>query len=75
MTWMKIISREYGVQYTELSLRCLSDECAQYLPVTIYEQVYVPDNQNEVCFISEEKWNALVAGLDKKYTNSIENLK
>jgi phosphohistidine swiveling domain-containing protein len=68
MKWMKIISREYGVQYTEVSLRCLSEECKDLLPEPIYSQIYVPDNQNEVCFFHEENWNNLVQSLEKEYS-------
>jgi phosphoenolpyruvate synthase/pyruvate phosphate dikinase len=68
MKWLKIISREYGVQYTEVSLRCLN-ESTDLLPFAIYEQVYIPDEGNEVCFFDEDKWNALVRALNEEYTS------
>jgi len=74
MKWVKTISREYGVQYTEVSLRCLTDECAELVPVPIYGQVYIPDNKNEVCFFHEEDWNGLVKSLEKEYS-SLSKLK
>ena len=37
--WKKILSREYGVQYTEMSLRCLSPENKDVVPEPFYEQV------------------------------------
>lgn len=73
--WKKILSREYGVQYTELSIKCLSPLNRQIVPATFYEQAYVPENRNETCYIDETKWNEFVAALKKKYVEHAENYK
>ncbi len=73
--WKKILSREYGVQYTELSIKCLSPLNRQIVPATFYEQAYVPENRNETCYIDETKWNEFVAALKKKYAEHPENYK
>lgn len=65
--WKKILSREYGVQYTELSLRCLTEENSFIVPTPFYEQIYVPEDGNEVCYIEESKWNGFVSALKDKY--------
>lgn len=54
--WKKLFAREYGVQYTEISLRSLSPEVSDIVPFTFYEQIYVPEENNEVCYIDEKKW-------------------
>lgn len=71
--WKKIISREYGVQYTEISLKSLSPKYKFIVPRPFYEQIYVPENGNQVCFIDERKWNSLVKALKKKYLGKVEN--
>jgi phosphohistidine swiveling domain-containing protein len=72
-SWLKIISREYAVQYTELSLKSLSPACAFIVPSAFYNQVYIPDNGNEACFIDEAEWNSFVSALKKRYLARIEN--
>ena len=71
--WKKIISREYGVQYTELSLRSLSPENKFIVPEPFYEQVYIPEEDNEVCYIDEARWNAFVGALKERYLEQPEN--
>ncbi len=71
--WKKIIAREYGVQYTELSIKCLSPLNSQIVPATFYEQAYIPENGNETCYIDETEWNEFVAALKKKYAEHPEN--
>ena len=71
--WKKILAREYGVQYTELSLRCLASENKFIVPYPLYEQIYVPEEGNEVCYIDEDKWNEFVSALKEKYLGHPEN--
>ena len=71
--WKKILSREYGVQYTEISLRCLTQEAKDLVPYAFYEQVYVPEENNEVCYIDENKWNKLIFYLEKTW--NVANVK
>ena len=54
--WKKLFSREYAVQYTEISLRSLSPEAKEVVPFTFYEQIYIPEENNEVCYVDENKW-------------------
>lgn len=71
--WKKILSREYGVQYTEISLRCLTKEAKDLVPYNFYEQIYIPEDVNEVCYIDEDKWNKLILNLRKIW--NINNVK
>ncbi|MBI3034681.1 hypothetical protein HYY72_05985 [Candidatus Woesearchaeota archaeon] len=71
--WKKIISREYGVQYTELSIKCLSHSNKHIVPASFYEQVYIPENGNEACYIDEGKWNNFVSALKRKYFENPDN--
>lgn len=65
--WKKLFAREYGVQYTEVSLRSLSPEVKDIVPSTFYEQVYVPEENNEVCYADEAKWNEFLQSIKRKY--------
>ncbi|MFH1181810.1 MAG: PEP/pyruvate-binding domain-containing protein [Candidatus Woesearchaeota archaeon] len=71
--WKKIIAREYGVQYTELSLKCLSPLNNEIVPSPFYEQAYIPENANEACYVDEEKWNGFVSALKQKYVENPDN--
>ncbi len=72
--WTKFYSREYGVQYTSLALRALSDEVKYFVPYTFYNQLFAPDNKNEACFISASDWAKLTAAIHSKYTSTLDNL-
>ena len=72
-SWKRIIAREYGVQYTEVSIKCLSPLNKSIVPVPFYEQVYIPEDGNEVCYILEDKWNAFVSALQDKYFGNPDN--
>ncbi len=74
-SWKRIIAREYGVQYTEVSIKCLSPLNKSIVPVPFYEQVYIPEDGNEVCYILEDKWNAFVSALQDKYFGNPDNYK
>ena len=65
--WKKLFAREYGVQYTEISLRSLSDEVEEFSPVTFNEQIYVPDDNNQVCYADENKWNNFLGAIQNKH--------
>lgn len=71
--WKKIISREYGVQYTEMSLRSLGPRNKFIVLKPFYDQIYIPEDGNETCYMSEEKWNSLARALKKKYFGKPEN--
>ncbi len=71
--WKKIIAREYGVQYTELSIKCLSPLNKHLVPQPFYEQVYIPEDGNEACYVDEAKWNSFVSALKGKYVENPDN--
>lgn len=71
--WKKILAREYAVQYTELSLKCLSPVNSYFVPATFYEQIYVPEDGNEACYMEEAKWNEFVSALKGKYLENPGN--
>ena len=65
--WKKLFAREYAVQYTEISLRSLSAEACDIIPFTFYEQIYIPDGKNQVCYVDEQKWDRCLEKLDQQY--------
>lgn len=65
--WKKLFSREYAVQYTEVSLRSLSMEVKNLSPFTFDEQIYLPEENNEVCYADENKWDSFLDSIQKKY--------
>ncbi len=65
--WKKLFSREYAVQYTEASLRSLSPEVKDILPFTFFEQIYVPENSNQVCYVDEANWNKFLKSMYKAW--------
>lgn len=69
MRFVKIISREYSVQYTEMSLRSLRPEAKEHLPAFVLNQFYVPENGNESCYMESGEWQRFIRALDKKYAN------
>lgn len=73
MTWKKILAREYGVQYTELSLNCLSPMNRAIVPMSFYEQIYIPEDGNEACYIDEDRWEEFVSALEEKYLKNPSN--
>lgn len=71
--WKKIVAREYGTQYTELSLRSLSLENKFIVPKPFYKQIYIPEDKNEVCYMGEKELSKFVLSLKKKYLEKPEN--
>lgn len=65
--WKKLFAREYAVQYTEISLRSLSNEVKDLSPFTFNEQIYIPEENNQVCYADEDKWNKFLGAIQKKY--------
>ncbi|MCK5475518.1 MAG: hypothetical protein KAI71_02970 [Candidatus Pacebacteria bacterium] len=63
--WKKIVAREYGVQHTQLSLRSLSPESKFIIPKPFYKQMYIPEGENEVCYMGEKELNEFVLSLKK----------
>lgn len=69
MKFVKIVSREYGVQYTEMSLRSLRYEAKKHLPILLLNQFYAPrEDKNESCYMEEREWQNFNKALAKKYS-------
>jgi len=71
--WKRIVAREYGVQYSELSLRSLSPESKFIIPKPFYKQIYIPEDKNEVCYMGVKELDKFVLSLKKKYLEKPEN--
>ncbi len=61
------------MQYAELSIKCLSPLNKRIVPATFYEQVYVPEDGNEACYIDETKWNNFISALKENYIENPDN--
>src|SRR5579859_7441298 len=72
--WKKIYAREYGVQYSEMALLCLSPKAQYHIPKPSVDQVIIPDGNNTVFFIDEKSWNDLINSLNEKYTTKVSEL-
>ncbi len=64
---IKLFSREYSVQYTEQSLRCLDRETQSLLPALLTSQVYIPENSNEMCCAEPTEWQNFLLALSTTY--------
>lgn len=67
--WKKIFAREYGVQYSEMALRCLTDRLRDFTPYT-YKQIIIPEGQNVAFLVDAIDWANLVESLERKYASS-----
>ena len=65
--WRWMFAREYGVQYTEISLRSLTHESGGATPYEFFEQAYVPDPAGEACIFGATSHERLVAAC-QRYT-------
>lgn len=63
----KLFSREYSVQYTEVSIKALGKESKKHLPKIILSQTYLPEQKNEACYADKKEWDAFMKALRKKY--------
>jgi phosphoenolpyruvate synthase/pyruvate phosphate dikinase len=72
--WIKIYSREYGVQYSEMAILCLSSKAKYHIPSPSSCQVILPEENNTAFYIDSDSWNKLVASLNNNYTNNIGKL-
>lgn len=72
--WKKIYAREYGVQYSEMALLCLSPKANYHIPKPSVDQVIIPDENNTVFYIDETSWNNLIDSLNQKYTSDVKEL-
>ena len=65
----KIFSREYSVQYTEVAIRSLGKETRKHLPAMVSNQVYLPEDANEACYVYAPEWQQFLNKLAKKYND------
>jgi len=74
ISWIKILDREYSVQYYGFAISIL-DFAGYHFPVTSAAQVVIPgEGDNSSFFIDEASWNALVEGLNEKYSADAKKL-
>jgi len=71
VNWKKITAREYGVQYSEMQIRSLTDDVKEFLPFTSYQQIIIPEENNQCFFIAEDKWDEIIKSLHRKYSASL----
>ncbi len=74
ISWKKIYSREYGVQYSEMAILCLSPKAKHHIPSPSADQIIIPEENNTVFYIDDAAWVKLVESLNKKYTTDVDNL-
>lgn len=70
----KDFAREYGIQYSEMAILCLSPKVKHHISCPSVNQVIVPENNNTAFYIDENSWSKLVESLDKKYTLHVNRL-
>ncbi|MCJ7804245.1 hypothetical protein MUP35_00720, partial [Patescibacteria group bacterium] len=75
ISWEKIFAREYGVQYSEMAILCLSPRAKYHIPAPSVNQIIAPEENNTAFFVDENSWKKVVESLNKKYTLSIDRLK
>lgn len=67
--WKTILAgRDYGVQYSEVSIKSLTNLCSNYSGPEIDSQVYIPNGSNQTCLIKDNQWQLLGEWLRKKYS-------
>ncbi len=74
ISWKKIYSREYGVQYSEMAIMCLSNKAKHHIPRPSHFQVVIPEDNNTAFYIDSVSWIELVESLNKRYTSDINQL-
>jgi len=74
ISWKKIYAREYGVQYSEMAIWCLSDKAKHHIPQPSFYQIVIPEDNNTAFYIDETSWIKLEESLNLQYTSSIKQL-
>lgn len=74
ISWKKIYSREYGVQYSEMAILCLSSKFKYHISCPTENTVIIPEENNTVFYIDDSSWVKLVESLNQKYTSHTEKL-
>jgi len=74
ISWKKIFAREYGVQYSEMAILCLSPKAKYHIPQPSVNQIIIPEENNTAFFVDENSWAKVVESLNKRYTSHISRL-
>lgn len=74
ISWKKIYAREYGVQYSEMAIMCLTDKARHHIPKTSVNQIVIPEEHNTAFYIDAVSWVELVESLNNRYTLYIKKL-
>lgn len=74
ISWKKIYAREYGVQYSEMAILCLSPKAKHHIPSPSVDQVIIPEENNTVFYIDGVSWIELVESLNNAYTSHVKKL-
>ncbi|MBI3379341.1 hypothetical protein HY029_01140 [Candidatus Gottesmanbacteria bacterium] len=75
ISWKKIYSREYGVQYSEMAILCLSPKAKYHIPLPSVDQIIIPEDNNTAFYIDNSSWIKLVESLNDNYTSHTKKLK
>lgn len=75
ISWKKIYAREYGVQYSEMAILCLSPKAKYHIPMPSVNQIVIPEENNTAFYIDISSWIKLVESLDNEYTSHVNKLK
>jgi len=74
ISWQKVYEREYGVQYSEMAIMCLTDKAKHHVPKTSVDQIVVPSKNNTAFYADAVSWLKLVESLNSKYTSDLKGL-
>jgi len=74
ISWKNIYAREYGVQYSEMAIFCLTDKAKYHIPHPSLFQIVVPEGNNTAFYIDDISWVKLVESLNTKYSSRIKKL-
>ncbi|OGK41216.1 hypothetical protein A3A74_04195 [Candidatus Roizmanbacteria bacterium RIFCSPLOWO2_01_FULL_35_13] len=74
ISWIKIYAREYGVQYSEMAVLCLSPKATYHIPSPSVNQVIIPEENNTAFYIDSNSWKKLIESLNNKYTLHLKKL-
>lgn len=75
ISWKKIYAREYGVQYSEMAILCLSPRARHHIPHPSVNQIVIPEGNNTAFYIDKTSWDNLVNSLNSAYTSNLQKLK
>lgn len=74
ISWKKIYTREYGVQYSEMAILSLSDKASDHITSNSNAQVIIPEGTNTIFYIDASAWVKLVKSLEEKYASNMAAL-